>query len=171
VIGTALYISPEQARSPNVDGRTDIYALGCMAYELVLGRHPFPTARTPTAALAAHLTEPVPQPRAIWPGIPAALDLLLFSMLAKDPSYRPTLAQVRNVIASLRSPSTSAGRALRAATEGPRGDLRSRVWVAALVAFALFIGIVIGATLLGRTSTVTERSTTGSGRSASPHLP
>jgi serine/threonine-protein kinase len=150
VIGTALYLSPEQARGPNVDGRTDVYALGCIAYELVLGRHPFPEARTPTAAIAAHLTEPPPHPRAIWPAIPAALDLLLFSMLAKDPSYRPTLAQVRNVIASVRSPTTAAGRAMRAATVHVRGSARyARLWIAALVAFALFLGIVIGASVLG----------------------
>ncbi|HEX5062209.1 MAG TPA: protein kinase [Kofleriaceae bacterium] len=153
VIGTALYISPEQARSPNVDGRTDVYALGCIAYELVLNRHPFPEARTPTAAIAAHLTEPVPQPRTIWPGIPAALDLLLFSMLAKDPSYRPTLAQVRNVIASVRSPTTAAGREMRMSTEPTRRvDLRSRVWMAALIAFTLLVGIMIGAVALGRKS-------------------
>jgi serine/threonine-protein kinase len=150
VIGTALYLSPEQARGPNVDGRTDVYALGCMAYELVLGRHPFPEVRTATAAIAAHLTEPPPQPRTIWSGIPAALDLLLFSMLAKDPSYRPTLAQVRNVIASLRSPTTVAGRALRAAGEPAKGSaLHARAWTAALVAFAVFIGIVIGASITG----------------------
>jgi serine/threonine protein kinase len=171
VIGTALYLSPEQARGPNVDGRTDVYALGCIAYELVLGRHPFPEARTPTAALAAHLTEPAPQPRSIWPGIPAVLDLLLFSMLAKDPSYRPTLAQIRNVIASVRSPTTSAGRAMRAATHPVRRSvLHTRVWFAALVAFALFVGIVIGAKLLGNKSNPREPVGAGSAVTAPPPL-
>lgn len=56
---TTLYLSPEQARGPDVDGRM-IYSLGVIAYELVLGRHPFHEARTPTAALAAHLIAPVP---------------------------------------------------------------------------------------------------------------
>jgi len=148
VIGTALYLSPEQARGPNVDGRTDIYALGCIAYELILGRHPFPDARTPTAAIAAHLTEPAPQPRTIWPGIPAALDLLLSSMLAKDPNYRPTVAQVRNVIAAVRSPTTLEGRATRAATEAVRPGPRSVAWTIVLVAMALLVGIAIGAGLL-----------------------
>jgi len=148
VIGTAAYISPEQCRGPNVDGRTDIYAFGCVAYELILGRHPFPDARTNVAAIAAHLTERPPQPRAIWPGIPAALDLLLFSMVAKDPNYRPTLTQVRSVVASVRSAVT--GRATRAATmSARRGALRARVWTVALVAFALFVGAVIGTRVLG----------------------
>jgi serine/threonine-protein kinase len=153
VIGTALYLSPEQARSPNVDGRTDVYALGCIAYELVLGRHPFPEARTPTAAIAAHLTEPAPQPRAIWPGIPAALDLLLFSMLAKDPSYRPSLAQVRSVIASVQLATTTESRAMRAAPPPiMRSSLHARAWIVGLVAFALFVGIMIGARVLGGSS-------------------
>ena len=148
VIGTALYISPEQVRSPNVDGRTDIYALGVVAYELILGRHPFPEARTPVAAIAAHLTELPPQPRTIWPGIPAALDLLLYSMLAKDPAYRPSLAQVRNVIASGRSSTTALAR--RAATVSvKRGVLHARLWTLALVVLALVVGIAIGESAIG----------------------
>lgn len=141
IIGTAAYIAPEQARSPNVDGRADVYALGCVAYELVLGCHPFPAARTALAAVAAHLTEPPPHPRSIWPEIPATLDLLLFSMLAKDPSYRPTLAQVRHVVASLRSRPRHESELVGAA--------RSRAWTAAGIAIALLIGIAIGARAIG----------------------
>ncbi|HTR54983.1 MAG TPA: serine/threonine-protein kinase [Kofleriaceae bacterium] len=153
VIGTALYISPEQARGPDVDGRTDVYALGCIAYELVLGRHPFPTARTPTSAIAAHLVEPPPQPRLIWPGIPAALDLLLHAMIAKDPSYRPSLAQVRSVLASVQSPTTTAGRAARAATMPvARGSSRVWIWIALLVVLALVVGIAIGVGIGGKSS-------------------
>jgi serine/threonine-protein kinase len=151
MIGTALYLSPEQARSPNVDGRTDVYALGCVAYELVLGQHPFQEARTNVAAIAAHLTEPPPQPRSIWPEIPAALDLLLYSMLAKDPSYRPTLAQVRSVVASVRT-LTTAGRLMNAAVVPPRPTLRARAWTVALVALALLVGITIGTCRLGHRS-------------------
>jgi len=142
VLGTALYISPEQARGPDVDGRTDVYALGVIAYELVLGRHPFPEARTPTSAIAAHLIAPVPQPRSIWPGIPAALDLLMYAMLAKDPGYRPSLAQVRHVIASVRSQALGAEFTPHTASVNAG---HQRVWVALLILLALFVGIVIGA--------------------------
>ena len=88
--------------------------------------------------------------RSVWPGIPAALDLLLYSMLARIPSYRPTLAQVRNVIASVRSPTTTAGRAMRAATEPVKPSAPySRAWIGAMVMFALVVGIAFGASVLG----------------------
>jgi hypothetical protein len=151
-----MYIAPEQARSPDVDGRADIYALGVVAYELILGQHPFPDAKTPTAMLAAHLTEVPPQPRAIWPEVPAALDVLLFSMLAKDPSHRPSLAQMRTVVAGVRS---GAGDDARATTtlvaHRPRN---TRVlWVGILVMIALIVGIAIGARGRGSSSDLDPR--------------
>ena len=147
-IGTPQYLSPEQARGPNVDGRTDLYALGCIAYELVLGTVPFPEAKTVTALLAAHLHDAPPRPRSIWPQVPAALDLLLFSLLAKDPGYRPSIPQVRAAIASVRSPSATGVRAMRAAMR--RGERRaSRARSVAVVGGAMLAGIVIGAAAMG----------------------
>lgn len=102
IFGTPLYMSPEQARGLHLDHRSDIYALGCVAYELVLGVRPFPQAQTTTAIYAAHLHETPPSPQAIWPAIPPQLDLVLFSMLAKDPTDRPTIAQIRTIIKGLR---------------------------------------------------------------------
>jgi len=99
-VGTPMYMSPEQLLSPCVDFRADIYALGTLAYEVVLGRPPFPQARTLAECQAVHLSEAPPRPRAIKP-IPSQLDHLLFTMLAKDPAHRPTLAQVRAVIAAV----------------------------------------------------------------------
>jgi serine/threonine-protein kinase len=112
-IGTPMYMSPEQARGPDVDHRTDIYALGCVAYELILGARPFPQARTAPEIYAAHLHGSPSLPRSIWPEIPPQLDLILFAMLAKDPSKRPTLSQVRSVVTRLRAstPSQPAARA------------------------------------------------------------
>jgi serine/threonine-protein kinase len=150
VIGTSLYLSPEQARGPNVDGRTDIYALGVVAYELVCGQHPFPHAQTSTAAIAAHLTEDPPQPRAIDPAIPAELDALLPAMLAKNPNDRPTLVEVRDVLARALSGASSQARASTAPIA--RRARYARAWLGALVAIALIVGIVIGARGLGGTS-------------------
>jgi serine/threonine protein kinase len=144
-IGTPLYMSPEQARGPDVDHRTDIYALGCVAYELILETSPFPHAKTIPALWAAHLHESPPLPRSIWPDVPPQLDLVLFAMLAKDPDHRPTLTQVRSVLATLRGSS-----AQRAATElvvPKTRRLPVPAMVAAISAATLAGGIFIGGTL------------------------
>jgi serine/threonine-protein kinase len=143
-IGTPMYMSPEQARGPDVDHRTDVYALGCVAYELLLGSVPFPHARTAPELYAAHLHEAPPLPRAIWPEIPPQLDLALFAMLAKDPAHRPTLAQVRSVISTVQTTSTTQ----RAATEivAPRAT-KPRAKTLLIVAATLACGIAIGMAL------------------------
>ena len=153
-LGTPMYLSPEQARGPDVDGRTDVYALGCLAYELILGCPPFHEAKTAAALIAAHVHEPPPRPRSIWPAIPAALDLVLFSLLAKDPASRPTLAQVRSVIESIRSPMPNGvgqPRAVAVTGRAPRAHT-SRAALAALVGLAMLGGAVISAAVLGRRS-------------------
>lgn len=88
-VGTPTYISPEQAAGdPDVDARSDVYSLGCMAYELLSGQTPFP-GRTPQRLLVAHLTE-TPKPIAeVVPDVPAALASLVTRMLQKDPAARP----------------------------------------------------------------------------------
>jgi len=155
-IGTPMYMSPEQSRGPDVDGRTDVYALGCLAYELLLGAVPFPDAATVAALVAAHLREAPPLPRALWPEIPPALDMLLFGLLAKDPAHRPTLAQVRHVIASERAGTYGAGPRSASASfvdaapsPRPRMPARSTLAIAGL---ALLGGMAIGATALGHCS-------------------
>ena len=94
LLGTPAYISPEQARGQDVDHRTDIYALGALAFELFTGSLPFP-AQSAADMIAKHLYEPPPSLRQLVPGVPPALDHLITAMLAKDPVGRPTLAQVR----------------------------------------------------------------------------
>jgi len=159
-IGTPMYMSPEQMRGPDVDHRTDIYALGCVAYELVLGVPPFPDARTTPELYAAHLHEAPPLPRSIWPEIPPQLDLCLFAMLAKDPAHRPTLAQVRSVFAAVREDGSSQ----RAKTEfvGPRAvKARSRkLAIAAIALGALVGGVTIGSSLTSRSASDPASATT-----------
>lgn len=88
MLGTPRYMSPEQARAAaKVDHRTDIYALGCLLYELVCGKPPF--TGDIGDVLVAHQTQPITPPREIVPSIPAALDELIVRMLAKDPDARP----------------------------------------------------------------------------------
>jgi serine/threonine protein kinase len=100
LLGTPLYMSPEQCRAKNVDHRTDIYALGCIAYELLCARVPFNLDNI-AELIAAHLGEQPPRPRSLWPDIPQHLDDLLFAMLAKEASQRPTLEHVRQTISSV----------------------------------------------------------------------
>ena len=102
LIGTPVYVAPEQIRAAgDVDARADIYALGGVAFEMILGRVPF-VRTTVVELIAAHLECAPPQPRSLWPEIPAALDALLSAMLAKDPAKRPTLGYVQEAVEKLR---------------------------------------------------------------------
>ena len=100
LIGTPAYLSPEQARGKDVDHRTDIYALGCLLFEMTTGRLPF-IAQSPMDTVMMHLTTQVQRPRELKPEIPLLLEQLTLQMLDKNPAQRPTLAQVRDVFAEL----------------------------------------------------------------------
>jgi serine/threonine-protein kinase len=100
MFGTSAYMSPEQCRSArDVGPATDVYALGCVAYELLFARLPF-TYDNMAELVAAHLREVPPTPASLHPSIDAVLGALLSGMLAKDPGERPTLAHARHVIAN-----------------------------------------------------------------------
>ena len=87
VIGTAQYLSPEQARGERVDARSDIYSTGCMFYELLTGQPPF-SGDSPVAIAYQHVREdPVP-PSQIDPEIPQWADSIVLKAMAKDPNDR-----------------------------------------------------------------------------------
>jgi serine/threonine-protein kinase len=87
VIGTAQYLSPEQARGESVDARSDVYSLGCMLYELVTGAPPF-TGDSPVAVAYQHVREDPKLPSSINPLIPAELDAILLKAMSKNPANR-----------------------------------------------------------------------------------
>jgi serine/threonine protein kinase len=87
LIGTPGYMAPEQWSGQTVDGRTDLYALGIIAYELLTGRMPFPKGPLGTM-LHAHLKEIPPAPREVNPEVPEALSQLVLRTLAKRPEDR-----------------------------------------------------------------------------------
>ena len=88
VMGTAQYISPEQAMGKPVTGKSDIYSLGIVAYELLTGSRPFDEG-TPFATAMAHVHKPAP---ALPPSVPSAMATVVASCLAKDPAQRPVSA-------------------------------------------------------------------------------
>jgi serine/threonine protein kinase len=98
VTGTPLYMSPEQARGEKVDHRTDIYALGIVAYEMVTGRVPF-TADTPVAVLMKHIMEPIPLPPASE--VPEPVLRAILKSVAKDRADR--WQDARRFVAALRN--------------------------------------------------------------------
>jgi serine/threonine-protein kinase len=101
-LGTPAYMSPEQALGELVDARTDVYAWGVIAYELLSGAHPFAAHTTAQRLIAAHLSE-TPAPLAtLRPALPRDLATLVMRCLAKDPADRP--ADANELLAQLSSP-------------------------------------------------------------------
>ena len=106
-VGTPAYMSPEQATSGQADTRTDIYALGCVLYEMLTGEPPF-TGRTPQAVIAKRLLNPIPRVRTLRETVPDALEQVLTKALARAPADR----------------FQSAGEFARALNSVPPGDRR-----------------------------------------------
>jgi serine/threonine-protein kinase len=87
IVGTAQYLSPEQARGAPVDARSDIYSVGIVLYELLTAKLPF-TGETPLEIAMKHLSEVPRAPSAVRPEVPADLDMIVLRALAKDPEDR-----------------------------------------------------------------------------------
>ena len=92
VLGSVHYMSPEQASGEPLDGRSDLYALGCVAWHMLAGAPPFDG--TPQSVLVAHVTRPVPSFATVKQDAPSALTALIESCLRKDPGERPASADV-----------------------------------------------------------------------------
>ncbi|HEX3327454.1 MAG TPA: Stk1 family PASTA domain-containing Ser/Thr kinase [Actinomycetota bacterium] len=87
VIGTAAYLSPEQAQGEPVDGRSDLYSLGVVLYEMLSGHAPF-AGDTPLAIAYKHVREFAAPPSSINPDVPKELDAIVMKALAKNPENR-----------------------------------------------------------------------------------
>jgi non-specific serine/threonine protein kinase len=111
IVGTVLYLAPEQALGQEVDGRADLYSLGVMLYEWTTGSLPF-DGDDPLAVVAQHIHAPVLPPRQRRPDLPEWLEPVILRLLAKDPAERYASArQLLNTLAAADgSPAETAGR-------------------------------------------------------------
>ncbi len=87
-VGTLDYVAPEQIKGDRVDARSDVYALGCVLFELLTGNPPFATREDKVAKMYAHLQEEPPSLRVLRPDLPGELDGVIKRALAKDPGER-----------------------------------------------------------------------------------
>jgi serine/threonine-protein kinase len=101
--GTPHYMSPEQSLGEEVDGRSDVYALGVVLYEMLTGTRPF-QGRNAAEVLAKHVAAPIPKLSDREPQTPAALVRLADRMLAKDPAGRPTAAELVTELTAASTP-------------------------------------------------------------------
>ena len=123
VAGTPDYMAPEQAQGKAVSPRTDLYALGCMAFEMFTGKVPF-TAPTPFDVMVAHVRAAVPRVSEQGVQLPQELDDLIYRLMSKKPEERPQSAdEVRDALLPLLE-ALGAASAMAAATKtGPRPSL------------------------------------------------
>jgi len=112
-IGTPLYMSPEQARGVKVDRRSDVYALGVLAFEMLTGKLPI-VGDTTVAVLMAHIMETPPRPSELCGEVSPLLDAPLLRMLAKNPEDRPESAG--EAVAALREAARASGERLTEST-------------------------------------------------------
>ena len=160
VMGTATYFSPEQARGDAVDPRSDIYSLGCVLYELVVGRPPF-SGDSPVAIAYKQVHEsPVP-PRQINPAVPPALEAIILKCLAKNPVNRyPSAEDLRADLRRFRE----GNRILAEPVMAPPADARATGVLAATTVVAAAGGGGSGT----RADRSTRTTTTTTSRAAPP---
>ncbi|MFL5580852.1 MAG: protein kinase domain-containing protein, partial [Gemmatimonadaceae bacterium] len=142
-VGTPAYMAPEQAAGdPHADPRSDLYALGVIAYEVLTGSHPF-AGRSAQAVIAAHATQS-PEPITIRrPGVPATLAALVMRLLEKRPADRPQSAdEVLRALDAVAHAETDGGH-----TAAPRRGARRLVYAGGA---ALAIAALVGSVLLSR---------------------
>lgn len=158
VMGTASYLSPEQARGEVVDARSDLYSAGCLLYELLTGQPPF-AGESPVAIAYQHVSEKPTAPSKINPQLTPGVDAVVLTALAKSPEDRyhtaaemradverllqgqtPRVKPIADSEATVRIPIVPSTEEIMSKTETPR---RTVLIVAGLAAIALVIGALV----------------------------
>lgn len=189
MVGTPQYISPEQAQGVSeLDGRTDIYSLGVVLFEMFTGRVPF-NADTPFATIHDHIYSPLPLPRTINPALDPAVERLLLKALAKNPNDRfATAAELLTALettlgdqtattstASQAGPTKTAP-AVKTVVDQKKGEVPWWVWAGstAIIVF-MVLGLLIGVRAWRRNQSaatqVTQMEPAGGAEQAQPATP
>lgn len=154
-IGTPAYMAPEQAVGDAVDHRTDLYAWGVMAYEMLTGAHPFVRHATPQQLITAHITEAPVSIAGNHPAVPAALAALVMQCLEKDPAKRPDSAAT--ALAALE------GAATPVSSPRPAPVTAGRRWATGLM-------VAVGVVLLALAAFALRPQSTGTATEAVPSV-
>ena len=134
VVGTAQYLSPEQARGEAVDARTDLYSTGCLLYELFTGRPPF-TGDSPVSVAYQHVGEHAPAPSTLVPALDPIFDDVVLKALAKDREDRyDDAAAFAKALANARAGIALAPEELTAPMPQSQAQAEEQATVAALAA-------------------------------------
>ena len=110
VLGTPRYLSPEQAKGLSVDGRSDLYSLGIIFYEMLVGRVPFDDPSVPSL-LVKHMAEPPRPPSELRPDVPPAIESIVLRLLEKDPARRFQSAEDLSAALAALDPAAPVGNA------------------------------------------------------------
>jgi TolB-like protein/tRNA A-37 threonylcarbamoyl transferase component Bud32/tetratricopeptide (TPR) repeat protein len=147
-LGTPTYMSPEQGMAdPNLDGRTDIYSLGCVLYEMLAGSPPF-TGRTTQALIARHSLDAVPSLTIVRQTIPEEVEDVVLCALAKVPADRfSTAGEFAEALTAVRQGGTSSVRRTRA---GKARKSKEKKWGVIALAVALGVLAITGAAWAGK---------------------
>ena len=149
-VGTPGYVAPEQVQGKAVDGRADLFSLGCVLYRMVTGRPPF-NGNTILEVLTSLAVDTPPRPRTVNPAVPAEVDAFIVKLMAKRPEHRPATASVvAERLASIER-IISAGTVsapvidLRPTTVGRRVWLRAGLTAGAIFGVAAAAGAIVAA--------------------------
>jgi serine/threonine-protein kinase len=147
-LGTPSYMSPEQGMAdPNLDGRSDIYSLGCVLYEMLAGSPPF-TGRTTQALIARHSLESVPSLTIVRQSIPEEVEDVVLCALEKVPADRfSTAGEFAEALTAVQQGGTSKTRRTRT---GRVRKPKPRKWGITALAVALGIVVITGAAWAGK---------------------
>ncbi len=147
IIGTPAYMSPEQAQGEDVDGRSDVYGLGVIVYQMLSGRQPY-SADTPMGVVVKHITEPVPEILKVTPDLPIEADLVIKTAMAKNRSKRfattSDLARALNKAAfgAEGSPTSSTLSRMRGTLAGSSGG-RTGAVIGGVVILIALVGVFL----------------------------